>query len=95
MMTTATADLDQMLSCQNDVQDYIWSDTPGELGQVWGKAKTEKMGLRMKCSGWSVKLQEIWRHLDFSLEKMIDSLQVSKGNIYSVIEIRICSWHLI
>jgi len=75
MMATATADLDQMLSCNNDVQDYIWSDTPGELGHVWGKGKAEKMGLMMKCSGWSVKLQEIWRNLDFCLEKMIESLQ--------------------
>ena len=38
---------------------FLWSEATSDLGNVWGKRKTEKGGLGMKCWGWNSCIQEL------------------------------------
>ena len=75
MMEAAGRDVESLLAEEEEQLDFVWSENSGEIGEVWGKGKIEKVGLRMKCWGWSVRLQEISARLDSALEKLRQSLE--------------------
>ena len=74
MMTTVYKEVDAMIAENIDVLDFVWTDCATDLGGVWGRGRAEKVGLRMKCWGWSSKMQDIWRQLDTSLERSLESI---------------------
>jgi len=74
LMATVNKEVDVMIAENSDVQDFVWTDSSSDLGSVWGRGKAEKIGLRMKCLGWSTQLQDILRQLDTSLEKILESI---------------------
>ena len=76
LMATVNNDVDVMITENTDVLDFVWTDSASDLGGVWGRGKAERLGLRMKCWGWSNKLQDIWRQLDASMERILDSISL-------------------
>ena len=75
MMEAAGRDVESLLAEEEEQLDFVWSENSGEIGEVWGKGKIEKVGLKMKCWGWSVRLQEISARLDSALERLRESLE--------------------
>ena len=75
MMEAAGRDVESLLAEEEEQLDFVWSENSGEIGEVWGKGKIEKVGLKMKCWGWSVRLQEISARLDSALERLRQSLE--------------------
>ena len=76
MMETAGREVESLLAEEEERQlEFVWSENPGEIGEVWGAGKMEKAGLRMKCWGWSGKLQDIASRLDSALERLRHSLE--------------------
>ena len=76
LMATVNKDVDAMIAENSDVLDFVWTDSASDLGGVWGRGKAERLGLRMKCWGWSAQLQDIWWQLDSSLERILESISV-------------------
>ena len=74
LMATVNKEVDVMIAENSDVQEFVWTDSATDLGGVWGRGKAEKIGLGMKCWGWSTQLQDILRQLDTSLEKILESI---------------------
>ena len=74
MMETAAGDVEDMMTGDTQLE-FVWTDSPADLGAVWGKGRAEKIGLQMKCWGWNSQLQDIWRQLDTCLDKLLVSIQ--------------------
>ena len=74
-MEVAAQDVESLITEEEESLEFIWTDNSAEIGEVWGKGKSEKVGLKMKCSGWSVRLQDIVTRLDNALEKLLHCLE--------------------
>ena len=75
MMEETAGDVESLIAEEEESLDFIWTDNSAEIGEVWGKGKSEKVGLRLKCSGWSVRLQEICTRLDSALDRLRHCLE--------------------
>merc|ERR1719154_46138 len=53
---------------------YVWSESNSDLGNFWGKGRTEKSGLEMKCWGWNNSIQELCGGIDSGMGGMMKSL---------------------
>ena len=74
MLDTAAGEVERMLSGDTELE-FVWTDTSTDLGAVWGKGRQEKQGLQMKCWSWSSGVQEIWRTLDISLQRLLERIK--------------------
>jgi len=75
MMEEAAQNVESLVAEEEESLDFVWTDNSAEIGEVWGKGRAEKVGLRLKCFGWSIRLQDICTRLDSALEKLLDCLQ--------------------
>jgi len=53
---------------------FVWSESNSDLGNIWGKGKTERGGLEMKCWGWKSCIQELCGGMDAGLRAVMSSL---------------------